>query len=146
MLAKSGTILGLAPHAESLARLSSSPLQAQLKERSIIQDTIWSVTLLDPEEGILSIGGTIAREVEEAKMRGEVELEHFGDPTATSEWVDEQVDARLRLSMQPSVVWDKHFKWTEVQGAAGWWTGLMKGVWISGAKVTTDQHHLVMHC
>lgn len=142
MLVNSGTFLGLAPHAEPLARLSSSPLQAQLKERNIIQDTVWSVTLLDAEEGILSIGGTIAREVEEAKVRGEVELKHFGDPIATSEWVNEQVDARLQFSMPPDVLWHKHFKWTEVQGAAGWWTALMRGVWISGAKVTINQNHL----
>ncbi len=139
-LANSGTSLGLAPHTGSLARLSSGPLLQRLKERNLVKDKIWSVTLLDTESGILSLGGTIARDIEEAKVRGELELKHFGDPKATSEWVNEQVDARLNFLIPPEVPWHKHFKWTEVQGAAGWWTALMRGVWINGAKVVTLDH------
>jgi hypothetical protein len=135
-LAKSGTILGLAPPADSLARLSSLPLPAKLKQKGAIPDNVWSVTLLDAETGVLSIGGTIAREVEEEKVRGEVELQHFGDPVATSEWVTEQVDARLRVVMPQGTAWDEHFKWTDIRGAEGWWTTLMKGVWVNRAKVS----------
>ena len=134
-LANSGTSLGLAPHTDSLSRLASAPLLERLKNEKVIEDKIWSVTLLDTESGVISLGGTIAKEVEEAKVRGEVELKHFGDPFATSDWVNEHVDAQLRMAMPLEAPWDKHFKWTEVQGAAGWWTALMSGVWINGAKV-----------
>ena len=139
-LAKSGTFLGLAPSTQSLSRLSSAPLITKLRESNIIGDNLWSVTLLDTETGVLSLGGTIAREVEEAKVKGEIELQHFEDPAATSQWVADQVNARLRVSFPLSSSWDKHFKWTDVQGAAGWWTTLMKGVWINGAKVRSGRH------
>jgi hypothetical protein len=107
----------------------------QLLQADKIALKIWSVTILDADSGILSLGGTIAAEVERAKIRGEIELSHFGDPWATTEWVQEQVDAQLSLAMPPDTPWDRHFKWTDVQGAAGWWTALMAGVWINGAKV-----------
>ena len=134
-LAHPGTFLGLAPHTESLARLSSAPLLKQLHKDNAIDDKIYSLTLLDTVSGILSLGGTIAREIEEAKVRGEVELKYFGDDIATLEWVNKQVDTQLRIAMPVQTPWDKHFKWTDVQGAAGWWTALMRGVWINGAKV-----------
>ncbi|KIW63121.1 hypothetical protein PV04_09996 [Phialophora macrospora] len=138
-LANSGTLLGLAPYTESLARLSSPPLLGQLRERELVKKEIWSVTLLDTETGILSLSGTIAKEFEEAKLRGEIELKHVGNPLATSDWVDGEVDTQLTFLIPPDAPWDKHFKWTEVQGATGWWTALMKGVWINGAKVLKNQ-------
>ncbi|KIW25698.1 uncharacterized protein PV07_08859 [Cladophialophora immunda] len=139
-LVRSGTVLGLAPpHGGSLARLSSSPLLTQLRDQHVIADEVWSVTLLDTETGILSLGGTVAREVEEAKIRGEVELKHFGDAGATAEWVGEQVDAQLQAVMPSETPWERHFKWTDVQGAAGWWTALMRGVWVNGAKILRNQ-------
>jgi hypothetical protein len=128
-------MLGLAPFEGSLARLASKPVLKQMREMKAIQPTVWSVTLLDTESGFLSFGGTIAKEVERAKIRGDIELAHVGDPQATTEWVSEQVEARLKFSMPEEVSWDKHFKWTEVQGSKGWWTVLMRGVWINGAKV-----------
>lgn len=134
-LANSGTLLGLSPHG-SLARLSSQSLLSQLLDKNVISHNIWSATLLDADTGILSFGGTIAKEVEEAKIRGEVELQHFGESVATPEWVAEQVAGQMRLVMPAELPWDHHFKWTDVQGAAGWWTALMRGVWISEAKVS----------
>ncbi len=136
-LANSGSFLGLAPH-QSLARLSSAPLLVQLQKKNTIQDNTWSVTLLDAESGILSLGATIAKEVEEAKIRGEIELKYFGDPVANPQWITKQVDNQLRILMLSELPWDHHFKWTKVQGAAGWWTALMSGVWINGAKVCTS--------
>jgi hypothetical protein len=133
-LANSGTYLGLGPH-KALARLSSKPLLDQLTDTDIIKDKVWSVALLDAESGILSLGGTIARDVEEAKTKSEVQLKHFGDPIATPEWVQAQVETQVKFSMSPESPWDHHFKWTQTQGAAGWWTGLMRGAWVNGAKV-----------
>jgi len=134
-LADSGTFLGLSPSGKSLARLSSPSLLDQLIDKGTIKRKVWSVTLLDTESGILSLGGTIAREVEETKTRVEIELKHFGDPIATPDWVLSQVDAQMKVAMPIDSTWDQPFKWTNVQGAAGWWTALMAGVWVNGAKV-----------
>ncbi|KIW14627.1 hypothetical protein PV08_07411 [Exophiala spinifera] len=144
-LAHSGTILGLSPdHGDvhshnALSRLSSPSLLDQLFEQHMVHQRVWSVTLLDAESGILSLGGTIAQQVEEANVRGSVELEHFGDPQATSDWVEQEVAKRIDFLMTPDAPWDGHFKWTNTQGAAGWWTALMSGVWINGAKVLENQ-------
>lgn len=142
-LAHSGTILGLAPdHGDNdntLSRLSSPPLLRQLLAQDIVHETTWSVALLDAESGILSLGGTIAEQVEETKVRGDIELEHFGNPQATSEWVNQEVANRMTFLMGPDAPWDSHFKWTDTRGAAGWWTTLMSGVWINGAKVLKNQ-------
>ncbi|KIW41350.1 uncharacterized protein PV06_06917 [Exophiala oligosperma] len=142
-LAHSGSILGLAPdrggHKTPSRLLSSPSLLQQLLAQKVVHDALWSVTLIDAESGILSLGGTIAQQVEEIKVRGDVELEHFGDPDATTEWVDQEVVNRMAFLMPPDTQWDHHFKWTETRGAAGWWTTLMSGVWIDGAKVLKNQ-------
>ncbi|OAL23511.1 hypothetical protein AYO22_06561 [Fonsecaea multimorphosa] len=141
-LAHSGTFLGLAPHHDDtryLARVSSAPVLTQLKAQGAFAEEVWSVTLLDTDTGILSLGGTIAREVEEAKIRGQVELQHFGEAGVTSEWVGEQVNKQLQAVMPSGMPWDRAFKWTDVQGTAGWWTALMKGVWVNGAKILRNQ-------
>lgn len=129
-----GSLMGLSPSG-SLARLSSPSFLDQLVDQGVLKHKVWSVALLDTEIGILSLGRTMAREVEETKIRVETELKHFGDEMGTSEWVKGQVEEQMKLMMPPDSAWDDHFKWTNVQGAAGWWTALMAGVWINGAKV-----------
>jgi hypothetical protein len=37
--------------------------------------------------------------------------------------------------------WDEHFKWTDVMGSEGWWTVLLRGVWVNGAKVVFLPHN-----
>ncbi|KEF58289.1 uncharacterized protein A1O9_06215 [Exophiala aquamarina CBS 119918] len=142
-LAHAGTFLGLSPSSSSsrstLSRLSAPSLLDQLHSKGAIAQKVWSVTLLDTETGILSLGGTIVQEVEETKARVELELKHFGDPVATPDWIAEQVEGRLKLAMPRGDAWDAHFKWTNVRGAAGWWTALMAGVWLNGAKVLKNQ-------
>ena len=141
-LSRSGTVLGLSPPASispslslSLSRLTSPPLLSQLHNAGLITEQIFSITLLDAESGILSLGGTIAREVEMTKLRSTIELEHFGDPSASPQWVAEQVDGQMEQRMPSEMKWDEHFKWMDVRGAKGWWTGLMAGVWVNGVKV-----------
>lgn len=139
-LSRSGTILGLSSSisssaSKSLARLTSATLLDQLHAAGLITDKIFSITVLDAESGILSLGGTTAREVEMAKLRSTIELQHFGDQTASPQWVADQVEAQMEQSMTASMVWDEHFKWMDVGGAKGWWTGLMAGVWVNGVKV-----------
>ena len=78
------------------------------------------------------------RDAEEAKIRAEIELQHFGQPGASPEWIFGEVANRLKLSFpEESTVIDA-FKWTSVQGAAGWWSTMMSGVWVNGRKVSTN--------
>lgn len=100
---------------------------------------MWSLTLLDGENGVLTFGGAIAKEVEQAKVQAELELQHFGDPKADREWISKQTQAKLEVSMPALMPWESHLKWTNLQGAAGWWTALVSGVWINGAKVLKNQ-------
>lgn len=137
-LAASGTVLGLAPHS-SLARLEGYNILQQLKKDMSILRDLWSVTLLDAQNGILSLGGTIAKEMERAKIQGELELQRFGEPAATEDWVTKEVNNKLGLSIPDHLPLEAHFRWTNIQGAAGWWTALMSGVWVNGAKVLKNQ-------
>ena len=111
----------------------------QLKRRAAVADDIWSITVLDSETGVLTIGSTIAREMEQIKQRIELELNTYGDPVATPEWIGGQVDAAVKLSMPDGSPPEKHFKWSPVSGASGWWTTLTSGIWVNGAKVLGNQ-------
>ena len=137
-LAASGTVLGLAPHS-SLARLEGYNILQQLKKEMSVLHDLWSITLLDAENGILSLGRTIVKQMERAKIQGELELQRFGESTATEEGIAKEVDHRLGLSMPDHLPFDAHFRWTNIQGAAGWWTALLGGVWVNGAKVLKNQ-------
>ncbi|OAP55639.1 hypothetical protein AYL99_09791 [Fonsecaea erecta] len=139
-LGPSGTLLGLAPHDTAwLARVSTTAILAQLRAQDAIAEEVWSVTLLDTETGILSLGGTVAQEVEEVKLRGHLELKHFGEVGVTTEWVSEQVKLQLGQAMPPDTPWQRYFWWTDVSGTAGWWTALMTGVWVDGVKILRNQ-------
>lgn len=111
----------------------------QLHAQSLVPFRIWSITILDSENGVLTMGETIAKEVEKAKIQAELELDHFGNDIATREWISQQTEEQLRLSMSDLLPFDSHFKWTELHGAAGWWTALISGVWVNGAKVLKNQ-------
>lgn len=137
-LLSSGNFLGLAPHSP-LTRLPGCNILQQLNKANSISSELWSITLLDSETGILSLGDTIAQEMERAKIQGELELQRFGDLEATEEWVNQEVDRRLAVSMPDHLPADAHFKWTNIQGAAGWWTALISGVWVNDAKVLKNQ-------
>lgn len=112
-------------------------LVSQLHDSDTTALAVWSITVLDAETGILSFGGTIAKEVEEAKTRAETELQHLGQSDASPEWINAQVAKELKVSMPDGSTMEEHFKWTSTKGAAGWWTTLMPGVWINGIKVRT---------
>ena len=45
----------------------------------------------------------------------------------------------MGMSMPENLPVDAHFRWTNTQGAVGWWTALMGGVWVNGAKVLKNQ-------
>jgi hypothetical protein len=138
-LRKSGSILGLSPSSSSssLSRLDSPPLLQQLLSSKVLSKDVFSLTLLDEATGVLSFGGTLAGEVEEAKMRTQVEVDFLGDPTATSEKIDAEVANKMAIF--PTDMEDQ-FRWVPTRGAAeGWWTTLLPGVWINNIKVLKNQ-------
>ena len=137
-LQPSGSIIGLAPPGP-LSRLSLHNILQQLKKDGKITEDIWSITLLDSETGVLSIGSTILGEMEQAKVQEEVELERLGDAATSKDWIQQEVTKRLSVSMPDQLPTEAHFRWTTLQGAAGWWTALMGGVWVNGAKVLKNQ-------
>lgn len=137
-LAASGSVIGLSPGG-SLSRIQAPGLVDQLKQSSATSRACWSITIIDSDTGVLSLGGTIAKEIEEAKLRAQTELKHYGQFLATPAWVQEQVDLALRLSMPDGSPMEQHFRWSQLSGSAGWWTSLMPGVWVNGVKVLKNQ-------
>ncbi|RMD42458.1 hypothetical protein DV735_g2674, partial [Chaetothyriales sp. CBS 134920] len=108
-----------------------------LHRQSLVPAPFWSITLLDSTSGILSLGTTISVEVEKAKLQAEAELQNINQAHATSEWIQSQIEPRVQMMRKGP--WQDHFKWTDLQGARGWWTTLMSGVWVNGAKVLKNQ-------
>ncbi|RMZ89431.1 hypothetical protein DV736_g3333, partial [Chaetothyriales sp. CBS 134916] len=132
-----GSILGLGPPG-SLSRIpDDASLMRQLYGNSLIPSRFWSITLLDSTSGILSLGTTISVEVEKAKLQAEAELQNIDQSHATPEWIQSQIETQVQLMR--ALPWEDHFKWTDLQGAKGWWTTLMSAVWVDGAKVLKNQ-------
>jgi hypothetical protein len=139
-LFKSGSVLGLSPSSSSssLSRLDSPPLLQQLLSNQVLANNIFSLTLLDSTTGVLSLGGTLARHVEEANTRTRVEVDFLGDPDATMEQIDAKV-TDLLASTFPTDIEDQ-FRWVPARGAAeGWWNTLLPGLWVNGVKVLKNQ-------
>ena len=135
-LSSSGNVLGLSlPGA--LAQTRHRSLLQELRQQELIETKLWSVTLLDSQSGILSLGSTITSEVEEAKVRTQVELHNIANPGADAKFIDDEVQSRLRKSKPKD--WRGMFRWSEAQGAKGWWTALMQGVWINKVKILRNQ-------
>lgn len=88
----SGGILGLAP-AESLKQIPVTGLIQQLVEFKVIQDDVFSVTLINGYEGILSLGGTVADSVASIENRIESFLGRSLPAPAAAAVVDPGQDA-----------------------------------------------------
>lgn len=108
-----------------------------------VTNNIISLTLLDSTTGILSFGGTIAPNIEEAKIRAEKELAYIDRLHIPSE--REKMEYEIRGAMNFAIPsgsnHEDHFKWTDVGNgaAAGWHMTLVTGVWINGVKVLKNQ-------
>jgi hypothetical protein len=137
-LKSSGSVLGLGLPG-SLSRLQDTGLLAQLKQKTALSEDSWSMTILDAETGILSLGGNIAKEVEEAKIRADLELKHYDDSQANAGWIQQQVETAMSYSMPAGSLMETHFKWSPIKGASGWWTSLTTGIWVRGAKILKNQ-------
>jgi len=121
----------------------------------VIQRNLFSIMLLNAREGVLSLGGTAAEAVKAAIDDTENALRRLGDTqphvedsmlNATEPFTGEDVlegVAKRQLDTQASSDWTDKWKWTPVQGAEGWWQILMRGVWINGAKVLSNQPTII---
>lgn len=76
-LGPSGSTLGLAP-SEHLSQTGSTSLWKQLLDKEIIQRPIFSLMLINGQEGVLSIGGTAANAVRLVVSQTENELDRLG--------------------------------------------------------------------
>ena len=118
-----------------------------------IHRKIASITLLDATSGVLTLGGTIAQDIEIARVRSEVELDVLGQrvtiaPDQIAAQIDSAVQQRI-LSFPQNL--DDQFKWLPSSTSAkstsgtfsGWWTPLMSGLWINGNKALRNQPTLL---
>lgn len=141
-LGPSGSILGLAP-SEHLRQTGSTSLLKQLLAKGIIERPIFSLMLINGEQGVLSIGGTGARAVDLVEQQTKDELDYIG-ATGRGASPNEPNQALVPRGMMKRILdtrsdWEDGWKWSKVQGAEGWWQILMHGVWVDGSKVLQNQ-------
>ena len=101
----------------------------------MIDVPIWSLVLFDGNDGLLSIGGTLAQSPEQ--------------PTSKVETSDQALmhteikrEARVKGSAVVDFVFEDKMtslKWNSLHGAEGWWQILMEGVWIGKTKILQNQ-------
>lgn len=119
----------------------------QLLERGVIERPIWSLMLINGQEGVLSVGGTSAPAVQLVEKQTNDQLDNLGalERGEAPAVIDIPILKRgLRSSDQTMVKarevdWENGWKWSKVQGAEGWWQILMQGVWADGRKVLKNQ-------
>ena len=125
-LGPSGSVFGLAPSSH-LSQIEGPTLLGQLLEKKVIQRPIFSIMLINAQEGVLSIGGTAAKAVEMVVQQTKEELDSLTAPNADSDG-DSQTLVKRRLrktSMLSSNVlsrdadWQEGWRWSKVQGAEG---------------------------
>lgn len=143
-LGASGSILGLAP-SEHLSQIRTPSLFKQLLEKEAIQRPIFSLMLINGQDGVLSVGGTAANAIDLVETQTKTELDSLASDTRPQEPpVTKLPDLVKRgrtgkgiITRQPD--WEDDWAWSEVQGAEGWWQVLMHGVWVDGSKVLHNQ-------
>ena len=150
-LEPSGSLLGLAP-SEHLSQTGSTSLFDQLIDAGAIKRQIFSLMLINGQDGVISAGGTVAKAVDSVIAQTEAQLNSLG--SAEKEIVAAKPPDRAKdlaplvkrakgkhgheiLSRQAD--WEESWAWTRVQGAEGWWQVLMRGVWVDGSKVLQNQ-------
>lgn len=151
-LGASGSALGLAP-SEHLSQTKSTSILKQLLQKQIIERPIFSLMLINGQEGVLSIGGTGARAVEMVQQQTKDELDHFGAVERgeiTADVDGDNIAKRDPTKREPvfdtEASWEEGWKWSQVQGAEGWWQILMQGVWVDGSKVLHNQAAVIDVC
>ena len=143
-LGPSGSILGLAP-SEHLGQTGSISLVKQLFEEKVIQRPVFSLMLINGQDGVLSVGGTAASTIEMVVSQTENALNQMGEIEKGDVAPVEKLPPLAKRGRHGKEVvtkredWETGWVWTEVQGAEGWWQLLMRGVWVDGSKVLQNQ-------
>ena len=138
---------------ESLRQTKSTSLLRQLFKKGVIQRPIFSLTLINGQEGILSAGGTSAKAIELVEQQTKAELDRVG----ASELGEDAANAELPSALGKREIretdpaagtdtWEKDWRWVRVQGAEGWWQILMQGVWVDGIKILRNQATVIDVC
>lgn len=196
-LLPSGAVFGLAP-SRSLSQMGEEipRFVDQLISAGVINEQVFSLHLINGEEGILSVGGTIAEAIAQVEERIELYLGrphglpepvYAPDPgqiaadaangasdallTAGQEMgvvppqqlgkrdnllqkregavqvptFDDMVTTNRagRAKQKPVLTWRDGWKWSPVEGAAGWWQILMRGIWADQVKIMKNQPCIV---
>lgn len=144
-------MVGLAPSTH-LSQTETPTLLQQLVEQKIIERGIFSVMLINGQEGVLSVGGTGAEAVDLVEAQTRRQLDEIGALERTTTAVTGQsastdmntmlkreIEADTTIVQDPTPDWRSGWKWSKVQGAEGWWQVLMQGVWVDGSKVLKNQ-------
>lgn len=187
-LRPSGSIIGLAP-SDSLRQIDVPSLLQQLIDAKMVENDIFSLTLVNGQQGILSLGGTAQEAVSLIEDRIERFLGHHDSAPAAEQVDDPQQAAEDLANGAPNAgfghdepdqgfppqedkgylkkrgleedapaldapklmkrarphraerksSWRDGWKWSPVEGAAGWWQILMRGIWADGSKVMKNQ-------
>ncbi|KAL6719830.1 mRNA decay protein [Lecanora helva] len=143
-LGASGSTLGLAP-SEHLGQIRSASFLKQLLDKDAIQRSVFSLMLINGQDGVLSLGGTAAGAVALVESQTKSQLDSLGGGENEDLKPAEQLQPlkkRGRTSKGITVrepEWDDGWTWSDVQGAEGWWQVLMDGVWVDGSKVLKNQ-------
>ncbi|KAI9894050.1 MAG: hypothetical protein M1814_004820 [Vezdaea aestivalis] len=138
-LGPSGAVLGLAS-SDSLSQTKVDTLFQQLLGLKVIESSVWSILLINAESGVFSIGGSSAQAVSLIEQKLEEDLKKLGRAEMEPE-PDLPIQAIEKRSPEGEAVsdWRSQWRWSNVQGADGWWQILMQGVWVDGAKVLKNQ-------
>ena len=142
-LLPSGSLLGLAPSTQ-LSQTKTPSFVAQLLEKHLIERPVFSIMLINGEEGVLSIGGTSAGAVEMVEKHTRDTLDKAGaleggEPDISTPKIVKRSGRMDKAVSARQTDWEDAWKWSKVQGAEGWWQTLMDGVWVDGSKVLKNQ-------
>jgi hypothetical protein len=107
-----------------------------LIDKEVIDTPIWSLVLLNPQEGLFSIGGTSVASVRQVERDTEDQLSHLEG----HEEIKRDADTEKAEEQMPMAVTSNHdWTWVKVQGSDGWWQILMGGIWVDGVKMLHNQ-------
>jgi len=143
-LGASGSTLGLAP-SEHVSQTGSMSLLKQLIDKEAIQQPIFSLTLINGQEGILSIGGTAANAIEMVVSQTKNSLDTLGAIERGESLPIQRSSPLVKRGRKVKEVeprhadWEEGWAWNKVQGADGWWQVLVQGIWVDGSKVLQNQ-------
>ena len=122
--------------------MASPSFLKQLLEKGIVRRPIFSIMLINGNEGVLSIGGTAAQAVQLVEQQTKDELDRAGTAEAghnrDQELLKRESKGETSIHTRGSG-WREGWSWSKVQGAEGWWQVLMQGVLVDGVRVLENQ-------